>query len=218
MADRVYAKFPLGNLLKGRMLRIAELQDRLMIEVSAKFEAILHGGTAIWRVYGGKRLSFDLDFYHQDPASMLAYFGKSEAFRPARSKMTGSGVCYMRFEEGPVAAEINISPAFSEKRATDGEFRLVGGDSIVVRTLSETELLREKIDAYENRMKARDLYDIFYLLGIADTCQVKNELKKLLPLLKEPPADFSGLKELVLLGKSPDFETIVRKVEGHAKG
>ena len=217
MENAIYSKFPLGNLLKGRMLSIAELQDRLMIETASRFDAILHGGTAIWRVYGGKRFSFDLDFYHGDPKAMLEFFEKSEGLRPARSKVTGTGVCYMRFDEGPVSAEINISPPFSEKKGTDGEFHLVGGDTIVVRTLTESELLREKIDAYINRRKARDLYDIFYLLGIADSEKASAELQRLSPLLNEPPKDFSGLRELILLGKSPDFETLARKVRMHAK-
>jgi predicted nucleotidyltransferase component of viral defense system len=215
-----YDKFPLRNLLKGKELRIAELQDALMTEVSAKFDAILHGGTAIWRIYGGKRFSFDLDFYYKDPAGMLAHFEKAAVLRPVRSKMTGSDVCYMRFEAGGASAEINVSPIFAArgKHAVDGEFRLVGGDSIIVRTLSETELLREKIAAYSDRRKARDIYDIFLLLDAADTAQVKSELHSLVPLMKEPPADFSGLRELILLGKSPDFETMARKVQAYAKG
>jgi len=44
--------------------RIAMVQDLIVKEVYSVFDkAILHGGTAIWRCYSGKRFSEDLDFY-----------------------------------------------------------------------------------------------------------------------------------------------------------
>jgi predicted nucleotidyltransferase component of viral defense system len=214
----VYGKFPLKNLLKGRLLKIAELQDNLIIEMSSKFEIILHGGTAIWRVYKGKRFSFDADFYHANPAEISEYFEKSEAFNMIRSKLTSSNVLYSRFQKDGVLVEINVSPLFKKIHSIDGEFYLVDGDSIILKTLSPTELLREKINAFKKRKKARDLYDIFYLLGIANVSKIKNDIKSLVPLLKAMPKDFLGLKELILVGKVPDFETVTRKVRKYAKG
>jgi len=213
----VYEKFPLKNLLKGKLLKIAELQDKLVIELSSKFEIVLHGGTAIWRVYGGRRFSFDVDLYHKNPSQVLKHFKTSGVFTIVRSKLTGSNVLYARFQEDDTMVEINVSPLFKALPTTDGEFYLVDGNSIILRTLSPTELLKEKVIAFKNRGKARDLYDIFYLLDIADTREVRNEVKTLLPLLKKSPKDFQGLKELILVGKAPDFETIVKKVRKYAK-
>ncbi len=212
-----YEKFPLRNLLKGRLLKIAELQDRLIIEISSKFDIVLHGGTAIWRIYEGKRFSFDIDFYYPDPSEILKYLEMSATFKPVRSKLTGSNVLYARFHEGDVPVEINVSPPFGKVSATDGEFYLVGGDSIVLKTLSQAELVREKVAAFRDRKKARDLYDIFYLLDEPTAADTKKELKGLLPLLKAPPDDFRGLKELIILGKVPGFDAIVMKVKKHAK-
>ena len=212
-----YGKFPLKGLLKGKLLRTAELQDKLVIELTSRFEITLHGGTAIWRVYKGKRFSSDIDIYYANPAEILKYFEKSEAFKLVRGKLTSSDVLYMRFKEGNVLVEVEASPLFRKIQSTDGEFYLVGGDSIVLKTLTPSELLREKINAFRSRRKARDLYDIFYLLDIADTGKIKNELKGLVPCLKDMPKDFSGLKELILIGKTPDFETVVRKVRIYAK-
>jgi len=48
-------KLPLAKILKGRILKIAEFQDLIVIELCKRFDFILRGGTAIWRIYGGKR-------------------------------------------------------------------------------------------------------------------------------------------------------------------
>ncbi len=214
----MYSKFPLQRILKGRLLKIAEMQDRLMIEASSKFGIVLHGGTAIWRMYMGKRFSFDIDVYYHDPPELLRYFEKRGAFNMVKGKLTGSDVLYMRFQEGNVAVEMQASPMHGKARTADGEFHLVGGDSIIVRTLEPADLLLEKISAFRGRRKARDLYDIFYLLDFADSSQIRDGLAGMLPLLKEKPKDFAGLMELILVGKVPDFDTIIRKVRSHAKG
>ncbi|MFQ5647968.1 MAG: nucleotidyl transferase AbiEii/AbiGii toxin family protein [Candidatus Aenigmatarchaeota archaeon] len=213
----LYGKFPLKRLLKGRLLQVAELQDKLIIEMCSRFGIVLHGGTVMWRVYGGKRFSFDIDVYWERPQDILEHFKASGAFKLVRSKVTGSGVAYLRFQEGGAVVEVDISPPFRELRPVDGEFYLVDGTSVILRALSPEELLKEKISAFKSRKKARDLYDAFYLLGIARDAGVKNELRGLVPLLKNEPADFAGLRELMLVGKAPEFKTIVRRVKSHAK-
>ena len=207
--------FPLRRMLKGKLLDIAELQDKLLIEMLSRFDIVLHGGTAIWRVYGGKRFSFDIDVYHEKPEEILGHFRRAEDFRMVKGKATGSGVVYMRFTEKGIGAEVDISPAFKDIKATDGEYHLVDGGTLVLKTLSPSTLLGEKIDAFRSRKKARDLYDIFYLLDKADMRGLRRKLRELEPL--ETPRDFSGLKEILLLGKVPDFGTITRKVRMYAK-
>ena len=55
---------PLKNLLRKPQASLAQLQDEaLEILYAVCPEAVLHGGTAIWRCYEGKRFSEDLDFY-----------------------------------------------------------------------------------------------------------------------------------------------------------
>ena len=210
--------FPLQKILKGRLLKIAEMQDKLMIEASSRFGIVLHGGTAIWRMYKGKRLSFDIDVYYNKPKEMLKHFERSGIFRLAKGKLTGTDTLYMKFQEGDIEVEMQASSLPRKMRMVDGEFRLVGGDSIIVRTLEPSELLLEKISAFGDRRKSRDLYDVFYLLEFTDAKDVRRALNGLLPLLGEPPKDFAGLRELILMGKAPDFETIVRKVKLYAKG
>ena len=58
-------KIPLQAKLRREIHRkVAYAQDLVVKEVYAVFDkAVLHGGTAIWRCYDGKRFSEDLDFY-----------------------------------------------------------------------------------------------------------------------------------------------------------
>ncbi|MBL7206410.1 MAG: nucleotidyl transferase AbiEii/AbiGii toxin family protein [Candidatus Aenigmarchaeota archaeon] len=211
-------KFPLNRIIKGKVRGIAELQDKIMVELASKFDIVLHGGTAIWRIYGGRRFSFDIDLYYKRPKDILDYFEKSENFELVKKRITRSDVVYLRFREGAILVEMEISPLFKKISKIDGEFNMIDGNSLVVNTLSATNLLKEKIDAFKNRKKPRDLYDIFFLLDFADTKNIRKELGLLLSKLKSEPADFSGLKEIILIGKSPDFETIKRKMIRYAKG
>ncbi len=52
----MHKKIPLIRFLKGNMLKIAEMQDLLVLELSREVDFVVHGGTAIWRIYGGKSL------------------------------------------------------------------------------------------------------------------------------------------------------------------
>src|SRR3989344_7495009 len=58
-------KIPLQARVKREIhRRLAYAQDLIVKEVYSVFDkAVLHGGTAIWRCYNGKRFSEDLDFY-----------------------------------------------------------------------------------------------------------------------------------------------------------
>jgi len=214
MMMAIYRKIPLAKILKGRPLRIAELQDEVVLELSKKFDFVVHGGTAVWRIYGGKRFSRDIDIYHSDPQRIAEHFSK--VFNVVRVKITPSKVLYLRIVD-KATVELEASPPFEEIETIESDFWLVDGSSVVVKTLTPENLVKEKVRAFLDRKKARDLYDIYYLLDFCEK-EIGSELRKVLPELKEAPRDFSGLKELILMGMAPSFETIVRKVRRYAKG
>ena len=58
-------RIPLQARLRREVHRkIAYAQDLILKEIYTVLNnAVLHGGTAIWRCYNGKRFSEDLDFY-----------------------------------------------------------------------------------------------------------------------------------------------------------
>ncbi len=209
----MYKRIPLMRVLKGAMLKIAEVQDALVLELSRKVDFIVHGGTAIWRIYGGKRFSYDVDVYCQDIEKIPEIL--SSALNVTRVKITPSRVLYLRVSDG-AEVELEASPMFEDKEVIEEDFWLIDGSSIVVKTLSPCSLLEEKIRAYMNRRKARDLYDVYYLLDMCEDKSIRNPIKELLYILKSPPEDYPILKEIVLMGRPPSFETIVRKVERFA--
>lgn len=217
LGQQYYVEYglPLSKILKGKLLRIAELQDSIMIELSKSFDFILHGGTAVWRVYGGKRFSYDIDIYHNDPEDVAKHFSSSSAFKVLKSKITPSKVLYLKIGNG-VVIELEASRVPKKVETVEASFWLVDGSTMVVVTLTPESLLREKARAFMDRKTAKDLYDIFYLLDFCDKSKTRREMEKIVPLLESEPKDFPGLPELILVGKPPSFEAIVRKVKMHA--
>ncbi|MGC9021271.1 MAG: nucleotidyl transferase AbiEii/AbiGii toxin family protein [Candidatus Methanodesulfokora sp.] len=203
-------RIPLAKVLKGRLLKIAELQDIVILELSRKSYFVLHGGLAVWRVYGGKRFSVDIDIYHENPSELV----NKISLKSARTKLTSSGVLYLRLKNG-AEVELEASPMFERKDVVEADYWLVDGSSIVIRTLKQEELVKEKVRAFLERGKARDLYDIYYLLDFCDPASIREDIKILLEKLRMPD-DFSGLKELILMGVPPSFNAIERKVRRYA--
>ncbi|MCC6029549.1 MAG: nucleotidyl transferase AbiEii/AbiGii toxin family protein [Candidatus Korarchaeum sp.] len=182
-------RISLIKILKGKLLKIAELQDAVILELSRRFNFVLHGGLAVWRVYGGKRFSLDIDIYHDNPRELV-----NIPFKSTRV-LTASGVLYLRIKDD-VEIELEASPMFEE--VVEADYWLVDGSSIVVRTLKQEELVREKVRAFLERGKAEDLYDIYYLLDLCDPGLIREDMRVLSGKLRMPD-DFSGLKELILM-------------------
>ncbi len=214
----IYRRIPLAKILKGRLLRIAELQDVLVMELSKRFNFILHGGTAVWRVYGGKRFSIDVDIYCEEPGELARVLKSLPIFSVVRAKVTPSEVLYLRVrDESGAEAELKASPPSEEVETTEADYWMTDGGSLVVKTLTPCGLLREKVKAFVGRRKSRDLYDVYYLLDLCEERDARASVKALLTLLDSPPEDFNGLRELILMGRPPSFESIVRKVRLYAQ-
>lgn len=207
---------PLAKILKGRPLKIAEFQDLLLVELSKRFDYIVHGGTAVWRVYGGKRFSYDIDIYYDNPGEVIDYLSGIEYIRLSKSKITSSKVAYLRVSN-EVSIELDISPIRRRLNTMDVDLWLTDGSTIVVKSLTPEDLIMEKIEAFIDRRKSRDLYDIYYLIDFCSTNLIKNALSKLIIYLDKEPEDFKGLKELILIGKIPTFKSIKRKVMRYAE-
>ena len=56
---------PIEKFPSGQRLKIASLQDYIIDLIYDRIqpEALLYGGTAIWRCFGGMRFSEDIDIY-----------------------------------------------------------------------------------------------------------------------------------------------------------
>lgn len=76
-------QIPLEKRLRKRaQLEVALLQDEvidLLYNIDSRL--VLHGGTAIWRCYGGSRFSEDLDLYSRDVQKLQAALPSMAASR-----------------------------------------------------------------------------------------------------------------------------------------
>lgn len=204
------SRIPLIRLLKGKLLQVAELQDAVVVELSRRVDFVLRGGTAVWRVYGGKRFSYDIDLYCPQPEDLPAILSKN--FNVIHSRVTGAGYVYIRIGDREVV-EVEAARLAESVDWVESEYWLVDGTRLVVKALSPCALLGEKASAYLDRRKARDLYDVFYMMDFCENVEkLRSTARSLLYALAEPPEDYSLLDELILAGRAPSFETIARKV------
>ena len=193
-------KLPLAAKIKKTAHQaIAYAQDLMMEEVYRFFpKAVFHGGTAIWRCYGGNRFSEDLDFYLSSKQPVPAFF--------ERLQQKGFMVHKQRIKENSLysllefnRAQVRFEALFMEKKpAVLKEYELLDGNFLTVYTLSPEDLLQEKIAACLKRRKVRDLYDIFFLLR-----QVEEQPKGLEAVQQVKIVDGATLPAIILSGLIP---------------
>jgi len=102
---------PLAKKLRKRAhIEVAVLQDELVevfYRLCAGEEPVFHGGTAIWRCYGGQRFSEDLDFY----AKLGDGFEKK-----LRGELEGRGLSLLKYKKAPNVVFSKISNGTVEVR------------------------------------------------------------------------------------------------------
>lgn len=198
------------KLKKESHKRVAAAQDIIVKTLYSVFnDAVLHGGTAIWRCYKGNRFSEDVDVYFdRDLEKVNLFFNKleKEGF-VIQKKKVGKNSIYsnLLFNRDSVRFEA----LFKKVDGTLKEYEAVEGNLITVFTLTPEQFLQEKVDAYLNRFKVRDIYDIFFMLRyIDDKSKIKNIIKDFLCNFKNP-VDEKDLKVLILEGLVPSVEKML---------
>lgn len=194
-------KIPLALKIKKKVhQQIAAAQDLLMEEVYHFFpKAVFHGGTAIWRCYGGNRFSEDIDMYLPDKNMLADFFErmKQRGFLLHKQKVIEHSL-YSLLEFN--RAQVRFEALFLHKKNSIlKEYELIDGNYMTVYTLSPEDLLQEKIAACLKRGKVRDLYDIFFLLRYI---QGKRP-KELDAIPTVPILDEQNLSAILLSGPIP---------------
>lgn len=212
-------KIPLQVRLKREVHRkIAYAQDLIVEEVYKFFpKAILHGGTAIWRIYAGKRFSEDLDFYlTKDKNKIEQLFGSLEkkGFQILKKKISEKSI-YSELEFDRTS--VRFEATFQKKSGILCDYEMSDGNILTIYSLTLEDFLTEKINAYLKRFKIRDLWDVFFLLiEISDLNKIKDSLGNLVKEYKNP-TDENDLKAIILEGVVPSskemFDYIKRKWE-----
>ena len=194
--------------------KIAKAQDLIVETLYEVFDnAVIHGGTAIWRCYEGNRFSEDVDVYipkNLEKIELLFEAFKKNGFFIEKKKISENSIysnlrlddTYVRFE----ALFKKVSGQLKEYETADGNY-------ITVYTLSPEQFVAEKIDTYLNRKKIRDLYDIFFLLRYVNKNQaIKDKIKKFVSNLKKP-VDESDLRVLIFEGLVPETEKMIKYIQ-----
>ena len=203
------------RLKKAAHKEVAEAQDRVVEALYEVFDdAVLHGGTSIWRCYGGNRFSEDVDVYMERDAKRLAslFITFERKGFVVEKKKVGERSLYstLRFN----STVVRFEALFKKVSGSLKEYETVEGNLITVYTLTPEELINEKISAYLNRLKVRDLYDIFFLLRhVKDAFEVRKALEQLIAKFKAP-VDENDLKVLLLEGLVPDSKKMLDYIKG----
>ena len=167
---------------------ITKAQDMIVEELYGVFEkAVLHGGTSIWRCYHGNRFSEDIDVYlPRDINKINTLFErfKKRGFSITKKKI-GKNSLFSILQLNRVV--VRFEAVFKKVKGSLKEYENAESNFITVYTLTPEELIQEKVNAYLQRRKIRDLYDIFFLLRyIKDNNRIKVVLKKLINNFKFP--------------------------------
>ena len=212
-------------------LEKAKLEDTLIDILYHKYkDLVFHGGTCIWRCYGGNRFSRDIDFYLKadtDDERMRSYHETSEFLKEYKFAMKEKG--YNRSNntmhflvESNVKMKVDIN--FNYKKGEPVEYTRVDGSKITVLSLLPLQLLNEKIDAYTDKLEnagrfkqpeAQDLYDMYQLVQLVskhDKATAKRLLHLMARIENEPPADMASLGSVIISGVPPSLELMLKRI------
>ncbi len=207
-------KIPLVLRLKKEMhRRIAFAQDIIIEEVYKNFNnAVLHGGTAIWRCYGGKRFSEDLDFYlsyDKNKIDDLFESFKNKGFAIKKKKISERSI-YSEMELD--RTNVRFEATFQKARGIITDYEKSEGNFIKIYSLTPEEFIIEKIDTYLKRRKIRDLWDIFFLIKLTkDSNLIRKKIENLIRNYL-PPVDEENIKTLILEGITPSSNDMLEYI------
>lgn len=209
---------PLRIRLKREMHRnVATAQDLIMEEMYSAFsDAVLHGGTAIWRCYGGNRFSEDIDVYLKKDDNRIDQFFKNlenKGFIIEKKKISKNSIFSKLMLNRTL---VRFEAVFKSIKGSLKEYETADGNFIAVYTLTPEELIIEKVDTYMKRLKIRDLYDIFFLLRhVKDNRKISSKLKLFIREFKQP-IDEKDLKVIILEGLTPSSEKMLEYIKDRA--
>ncbi|MFH1072430.1 MAG: nucleotidyl transferase AbiEii/AbiGii toxin family protein [Nanoarchaeota archaeon] len=207
-------RIPLSLRLKREShRRIAQAQDLIVREVMKHAEeAVMHGGTAIWRCYDGKRFSEDVNYYLErnlDRINAIFLSLQDAGFSIVKKKITGRGI----FSELVLdRTAVRFEATFQKKKGILADYETADGNFVTIHALSPESFIREKVDAYLHRKKIRDLWDVFFLLkSVRDVAAVKKDVERLLQSCS-PPVDESDLKAIIIEGITPSSKEMLEYI------
>jgi predicted nucleotidyltransferase component of viral defense system len=210
--------FPIIYRLRRKSQKeLAELQDEVVDVVYTLLDnAVIHGGTAIWRCYGGKRFSEDIDLY----ANYLETFKtklenelKRRSLKLFKFRQTANTLFSQISND---VTHMSLEMTRKNMHGTLKTYQKANGSAMDVLTLKPEELILEKIAAYNDRRRIRDIYDVYFLSRFVDDKKIKESVKKFLLKINEPK-DEGDLKVIIYEGSVPTFQEMLEALKIWAK-
>ncbi len=208
---------PLELLLKNKKyLEIARLQDEVISRLyNINTKLTFHGGTSVWRCYGGKRFSYDLDLYikNRNEIERLISNVRRYGLTVNEIKTRGGSRPIMYYNVSNYKASIALE--FAQKRIMKSilaTYIKTDGSQIDIFSLSPEAILSEKIEAYNSRRAIKDLYDIFILAHTVKLSETRSKIIKFMSEIKQP-ADENTLKYLIYNGPIPDTNELIEYIK-----
>ncbi len=208
-------KIPLSLRMKKEAHRkIAYAQDLIVEEIYKEFnKAVLHGGTAIWRCFAGKRFSEDLDFYiSKNEIKINKFFDSLEkkGFKIIKKKILERSI-YSELEFN--RSMVRFEATFQKIDGVITDYETSSGNIISIYSLTPESFIIEKVDTYLKRFKIRDLWDLFFLLrSISDFSLIKEKMNEFIKNYKNP-IDELDLKTIILDGIVPSSQEMFNYIK-----
>ena len=155
-------------------------QDLLLFHIYKQTNVLIFkGGTALYKLYGLQRFSEDLDFSLREDINGEEIIKKvlgnienakiKEIKRLKESTLIKIALKGILTKYNTIRIDINFKNIVFEKFDVKNYVSsYVDINPFNLRVLSLKEMVAEKIHALFNRESARDLYDLFFLLKVAD--------------------------------------------------
>jgi predicted nucleotidyltransferase component of viral defense system len=204
---------PILSVLKRRSeLETAQLEDEVVgVLANITDKMALHGGTAIWRCYNGKRFSTDIDAYIWAEDFKDKFIVAAKRVGIEVTKFREKGVTFIHVRKNNT--EIKVEPRNVERSALLMPYERVDGSKINILVLSPEDLVLEKIDAYRDRRAYKDLYDITILLNsVRQPGKIRGALMEFardIPAPDENVQSYSEFKAVIYSGVVPTYQKMV---------
>lgn len=218
-----YMRLPLINTIKKRDHRDVALFQDVLIRIIYEIDntAEIHGGTVIWRCYGGKRFSKDIDIYISSKVKWQEFKRRitktAEKYSAEVIKLKDTGnLLFIELLLDNIYSKIDINYKKYYDDPVIREYENIDGTVSEVLTLPPEILTVEKIEAYKDRKYITDLYDIRILVDYANIKPIKKQLENFVSTI-EIPKNYkkaeAELGNLIYGGPIPTFKSMVNYIQ-----
>ncbi len=212
---------PIERLLNNdAQVALARLEDAV-VKVIYEIDSgvVMHGGTAIWRCYGGYRFSSDVDIYLNE--AQVKKFNLELTWKISRYQLKHDPPAHtgrrIKVFNDNAKTQIEAMKPPPGLKSVPALYEMANGTKIAIKTLSVDDFIKEKMRTYEKRFYARDFFDVYQLIINHDVGRgTKKSVLRFIETASKPK-DEDVLKDIVYTGPAPTFNDMVSAIRGRLK-